>query len=152
VLWCTNGHATSSPHSSRLAEQYPDGILPDGQRKGEKALPPHGPNIRGGEQQYEDAYRRGMGKWYAVPGMCVPFTDFPFVGGRMPPDWASQHAALSFSPGEVGAARRCVSRYGRAKGAGAMKRGQSGPVWSARRYRHWLAATTCRSYRAAVLA
>ena len=86
VLWTIDGYQTSSPHSSRMEELYPRGLLPDGHRPGEKLLPLHGPGIAE-DPVLAAAYRRGMDKWRAVPGLCVPCVDLPPKGEELPPDW-----------------------------------------------------------------
>ena len=80
------GWMTAHPRSQRLDVAYPSGLLPDGQRKGDPLRPPHGKDI-GTTKQFNDAYKRGMQKWYDVDGLVIDCVDLPPLGEELPPDW-----------------------------------------------------------------
>ena len=128
ILWTVDGHLTASPHSARLEALYPDGIPPDGQRPGETLQAPHGPELgRGGEQ--DAAYKRGMEKWYAVPGMCVPCVDLPPRGEDVPPDWRAPYTIPQ---------RTILKEKDRYKASFTMKPAKSRCVCDLRQVnRHW---------------
>ena len=93
LVWTCSGYVSPCRTQGNLDQMFPLGF--DDPASSDSRIEPHSRTVWA-DDDHVSAYKRGLDKWYAVPGMCIPYIGIipsPIPDGWCPP-WTIRQSVV----------------------------------------------------------